>query len=123
MNAKILLVDDKNELKNVLDILLAERYETITVENTLTALNILESGYMPDVIITDSVNSHDESKLLLTMINDQNSFKDIPVIIISSIRRSSKKAELLNSGAIEYFVKPFGYAELEKCIEKALLKE
>jgi len=123
MNAKILLVDDKNELKNVLDILLAERYDTIRVENTLTAFDILESGYMPDVIITDSIESHDESKLLLTMIKDQSSFKDIPVIIISSINRSTNKAELLNSGAIEYFVKPFGYAELETCIETALVKE
>jgi len=50
-------------------------------------------------------------------LKNSGAFKDIPVIILSSIDKSEEKIKLINMGASDYLEKPYNPAELMARIE------
>ena len=120
MKKKILLIDDKEEFRRLVKIFLSNRYEVETAENGLKALSMLQNGYFPDLIVTDLMMPEIDGKAFLNHIKNSGVFNEIPVIILSSIDKSSKKIELLKSGAMDYMNKPFNPAELDIRIQNIL---
>ncbi|MCF8381294.1 MAG: response regulator transcription factor [Bacteroidales bacterium] len=113
MKNKILLVDDKGEFRTLVKIFLSEKYEVETAEDGLQALKMLQSGYSPNLIVSDLMMPHIDGKTLLGQLNVSAIFNKIPIIILSSIDKSTERIELLKSGAKDFMVKPFNPVELE----------
>lgn len=120
MKKKVLLIDDQKEFSMLLKIFLSKKYTVETSENGLRALARLQNGYFPDVIVTDLMMPEVDGKTFIMQIKNSGAFNHIPVIVLSSIDRSSEKVDLLKSGASDYIIKPFNPDELDIRIDKVL---
>lgn len=119
MKKKILVVDDKQELRMLIKLYLSNDYEVETAENGLEALAQMHHGYMPDLILTDMMMPLVGGKELVAQLKSSGMFAKIPVIILSSIDKSTERIAMLRSGAGDYLIKPFNPEELLVRIEKA----
>lgn len=120
MKKKVLLIDDQKEFSMLLKIFLSKKYTVETSENGLRALARLQNGYFPDVIITDLMMPEVDGKTFIMQIKNSGAFNHIPIIVLSSIDKSSEKVDLLKSGASDYIIKPFNPDELDIRIDKVL---
>lgn len=110
--AKILIVDDSPEMRNILQIRLsASDYETVTAENGREGLEKAQSE-KPDLILLDVnmpvLNGHD----MLEQIKLRPDLKDIPVIMVTTSYKPEDIAFAASYGIADYVVKPFSHIEL-----------
>jgi two-component system, chemotaxis family, chemotaxis protein CheY len=117
MKRKILVIDDKDEFRILTKTILSSKYDVESAENGINAFSILQSGYMPDLIISDLLMPVLGGKDFLEQLKSSGAFKEIPVIILSSIDKSEEKIKLINLGASDYLEKPYNPAELMARIE------
>lgn len=123
MKAKILLVDDKNEFRTLLKVMLEKEFEIRDAFNGANALEVLNDGFEPDLIVTDLMMPDVDGKSFVTQLKSSGLYKDIPVIVLSSIDKSMEKIELLKLGAEDYLIKPFNPSELLVRIENVLARK
>ena len=95
---KILLVDDKATIGRVLKIYLGTEYDLEYFENPLKALEWLNEGNIPDLIISDIHMPHMRGNEFLYYLKGNELFRHIPVVMLSrwnsgrASRNTSKKA-------------------------------
>jgi len=119
---KILIVDDKTEFRRLTKTILQSKYEVESAENGIEALSVLKNGYIPDLIVSDLMMPELGGKDFLEQVKSSGAYKNIPVIILSSIDKSEEKIKLINLGANDYLEKPYNPAELLARIENILKK-
>lgn len=122
MSRNILLVEDDRELRTTLrDALLLEGYKLITAaslsEGNAIIVNAKNLGNELDLILLDLGLPDGDGETLLAQLRKQF---NIPVIVISAREQESQKIRLLDLGADDYLVKPFGIGELLARIRVAL---
>jgi DNA-binding response OmpR family regulator len=120
MKKKILIVDDKSEFRRLTKAILINKYDVESAENGVDALSLLQNGYIPDLIVSDLMMPELGGKGLVEQLKTSGAFKNIPVIILSSIDKSSEKIQLINLGASDYLEKPYNPSELLARIENLL---
>lgn len=120
MKKKILIVDDKTEFRRLTKTILSTNYNVESAENGVEALSIMQSGNIPDLIVSDLMMPVLGGKDLVEQIKATGAFKDIPIIILSSIDKSDEKIKLIKLGVDDYLEKPYNPAELLARIEKLL---
>ncbi len=112
MNKKILIIDDNNEFRRLTKTILMSKYEVETAINGIEAFTLLQSGYMPDLIVTDLMMPGMGGKGFVEQLKSSGVFQHIPVIVLSSIDKSDEKIQLLQLGASDYLEKPYNPSEL-----------
>ena len=117
---KILLVDDKATIGRVLKIYLGTEYDLEYFESPLKALEWLNEGNVPDLIISDIHMPHMRGNEFLYYLKGNELFKHIPVVMLSSEESTTERINLLNAGAEDYILKPFNPMELKARIKKYL---
>ncbi len=118
MNPLIMLVDDRPEIAKVISIYMKDDYRTIYFDQVLDAMSYLQSGNIPDLIITD-VNMPDINGFeFLTQLKSSALFQAIPVFVLSSLECSTDQIKLLEMGAADFILKPFNPEELKVRIKK-----
>ncbi|MBI9067941.1 MAG: response regulator transcription factor [Salinivirgaceae bacterium] len=122
MKKQLLIVDDNEEFRRLVKIFLSKEYDVESFENGMQALAFLQKGILPDLIVSDLNMPELDGKTLLDQLKSSEVFKHIPVIILSSIDKSSERVELIKSGASDYLSKPFNPEELNVRIENQLRK-
>lgn len=110
---KILIVEDDVYMQLILKEFLSSLYATEVCVNGMDALASIQSGNIPDLIISDLNTSKLSGLELISQLQASDFFRSIPVIIVSGEDSSEKRILCLNSGADDYIVKPFNPAELE----------
>ena len=120
MKTKVLLVDDRGEFRKLVQIFLSTQYEVETAENGFHAMLMLQNGYKPDIIVSDLMMPEVDGKTFVGQLKASGVFKHIPIIILSSIDKSSERIELFKSGISDYLVKPFNPEELNLRIANLL---
>ncbi|MFO7828836.1 MAG: response regulator [Bacteroidales bacterium] len=118
---KILVVDDDLIYQTIIRKLLCSGYQLIMAENANSALQKLNEGYIPDLILAD-INLPDISGIdLIRKLNELDKIKDIPVIVISGIDDPKWELDLKNLGVKMVFIKPVDRKLLKKIIGEFLL--
>ena len=122
MSRNILLVEDDRELRATLrDALLLEGYKLITAaslsEGNAIIANARIAGNELSLILLDLGLPDGDGETLLAQLRKQF---NIPVIVISAREQEGQKIRLLDLGADDYLVKPFGIGELLARIRVAL---
>ncbi|KAB2828029.1 MAG: hypothetical protein BGP01_04575 [Paludibacter sp. 47-17] len=112
MNKKILIIDDNNEFRRLTKTILTSKYEVETAINGIEAFALLQSGYLPDLIVTDLMMPGMGGKGFVEQLKSSGAFRQIPVIVLSSIDKSDEKIQLLQLGAADYLEKPYNPTEL-----------
>jgi len=120
MKQRILIVDDKIEFRRLTKTILQSNYDVESAENGIEALSILQNGYLPDLIVCDLLMPVLGGSDFLEQVRSSGVFKNIPVIILSSINKSDEKIKLIKLGANDYLEKPYNPAELLVRIENVL---
>ncbi len=117
---KILIVEDDVYMQAILNEFLSTTYEIEISSNGMDALAFMQSGNVPDLIISD-LNTPKLSGLdLIGQVKISDFFSSVPIIILSGEESSEKRIKCLDSGADDFIVKPFNPAELEARIRVIL---
>lgn len=117
---KIVLVDDKASIAKVVSIYLSKEYEFTYFENPIKAIEYLQEGNIPDLIISDIRMPEMMGDDFLRYIKKNELFKSIPIIILSSEESTTERIRLLEEGAADYILKPFNPLELKVRIKKII---
>ncbi|MFA9213810.1 MAG: response regulator transcription factor [Candidatus Methylacidiphilales bacterium] len=121
MNKKTLLaLDDELSILKILDFYFGKTYNVISKTDGISALEWMQQGQLPDVIVAD-VNMPDMNGMeFIAQIRNSGFFKDIPLIMLSGNDGTADKIKCLKAGADDYLVKPFNPEELEARIANIL---
>lgn len=107
--ARILIVDDNPEIREIIQILLSgEGYETEEAKDGLTALEQLKEKSF-DLIILDIMMPHLNGYQTCLEIRK---FSNAPILFLSARTKESDKTLGFLSGGDDYLAKPFSYNEL-----------
>lgn len=120
MNKTVLIVDDKEQIAKILYAYLHAEYQCFYVQNPIQAIAWLQQGHMPDLIISDIRMPEMRGDEFLHYLKNNELFRDIPVVMLSSEDSTSERIRLLEEGAEDYIVKPFNPQELKIRIKKIL---
>lgn len=121
MSRRILLVEDDRVLRSsLLDALSVEGYAmktAVSLADARAQLQHAPAGEAIDLIVLDLGLPDGDGQSLLT---DLRRSSNTPVIVISARQAEGQKIQLLDQGADDYLVKPFGIGELLARIRVAL---
>ena len=108
----IFCVEDDLDIQNLeLYTLKANNYDVKGFTNGEELFNELEHA-IPSLILLDLMLPLMDGNIILKKLKSKEKFKSIPVIICSAKGSEFNKVALLNGGADDYLVKPFGMMEL-----------
>jgi putative two-component system response regulator len=101
----VLVVDDVEMNRLILDEILKDEYAILTAENGKNALEVLRgAAVLPKIILLDVFMPEMNGYELLEVMKADESFKRIPVIFITT---SDSESEALSAGAVDFISKPF----------------
>src|SRR6202451_2378510 len=113
----VLLIDDEPKIRRFLRAgFELQGFSVIEAENAADGLKAATFN-APDIIILDLALPDMHGTEVLERIR---SWSNVPVIILSIVSSEDEKVRLLQAGADDYVVKPFGMAELLARSEAAL---
>jgi DNA-binding response OmpR family regulator len=114
---QILIIDDAVFIRTILEQFLNTKYEVVAKNDGLEALTWLQQGNIPDLIVADIKMPNLDGYELVKQLKASGYFKNIPVIMLSSIEDSAERVKFLKLGADDFMIKPFNPEELELKIE------
>jgi DNA-binding response OmpR family regulator len=118
MAEKILVADDEQEIRNLLDhFLKGQGYEVILASDGNEALK-LASEKNPQVIILDIKMPGLDGLEVCKRLKEKEQTKLIPVIVVTGFE--DNKMEALDIGADDFVNKPFNMAEIASRVKSAL---
>jgi DNA-binding response OmpR family regulator len=120
MTKKILIVDDENSLRMLVNATLeGENYTIIQAKNGHEAIlkNELEK---PDLILLDLMMPGLSGMEALDILKKSETSKKIPIIILTAKGQPGDKEKALKMGASYFLTKPFSPLELLNLVEKIL---
>jgi two-component system KDP operon response regulator KdpE len=119
MTLRVLLVEDDRELRSTLvSALVVEGYELLTAASLSEGLALVAHAVRPgtapdtpaiDLLLLDLGLPDGDGETLLAALRREHA---IPVIVISARQAEGQRIRLLDAGADDYLVKPFGIGEL-----------
>ncbi len=105
---KILIVDDSEMNRALLEDMLSEDYDILEAENGLVASRIIQDNEMNiSLMLLDIVMPVMDGFGLLKLMNKKGWIKNIPVIMISAETASTFMDKAYGLGAVDYVSRPF----------------
>ena len=121
--AKILLIEDEASVReNILDLLEAEGFETITAVNGKVGIDLALSQ-APDLILCDLMMPEVDGYGVLQKLRQEAISTTIPFIFLTAKSTRMDFRQGMNLGADDYLTKPFTRAELLEAINSRLDKQ
>ncbi len=108
---KILIVDDVAQNIAILDNLLNFKYEILASTDGNVAFEIAKNE-LPDLILLDIIMPELDGLTLCSMLKENESTKNIPVIFITAKNDDESIISGFKKGAVDYVTKPFKTDEL-----------
>lgn len=106
-NKTVLIVDDSKTIRNLVSFILKnEGISVVTAENGLDGLEKLYSTPNIALILTDINMPRMDGFSFIATVREQDVYKDIPIIILSTESEEDDKQKGINLGANLYMVKP-----------------
>jgi two-component system chemotaxis response regulator CheY len=120
----VLVVEDSKAIRSMIRIALEEAggFFAIEASSGFEALKTLPTRHF-DLIITD-INMPDINGLeLIGYVKSNPTYRDIPLIIVSTEKSEEDKKRGMALGAVGYVTKPFKKEELVTVVSQALIKK
>lgn len=118
---QIMVVEDSAAVRKFITIALKlEGYSVISAIDGMDAIEKLANVKI-DMLITDlNMPNIDGFKLIKTIRNDIE-YKDLPIIILSSLSKDEDVLQGLQAGANSYLIKPFNTKRIQYEVSKYLV--
>ncbi len=110
---KFLAIDDEKSILMILNYVFGKKYDVIQKTNGLEAMQWIQDGNFPDVIVADFNMPEMNGFEFIQQIRSSGLYKNIPLIMLSGNENTADKIKCLKAGADDYMVKPFNPEELE----------
>lgn len=123
MSFNVLIVDDSNAMRAVIKKIVTisgfQMNQCLEAGNGREALEILSENWV-DIIISD-INMPEVNGLeLMDQLRKNETFKDIPVIMITTEGSSERMQEAFNRGAKGFIKKPFLPEDIRKILHQVI---
>lgn len=109
---KILIIDDEKSIRFIVENTFKKEFEVVSISDGKAALEYLNSGNLPDLIICDIQMPEIDGFELIKKVRASGFFEDIPLIMLSGNEESKDRIKCFDLGADDYIIKPFNPAEL-----------
>jgi DNA-binding response OmpR family regulator len=109
----ILIIEDALAVRKILEAVLGKEHQVHSSENGSTAMEWLQEGNLPDLIICDLQMPVMSGEDFIKEIKASGYFNKIPIIVLSGIESSSERIKMLKMGVNDFLVKPFNPEELK----------
>ena len=120
MKKCIMIVDDFSSIRSMITIILkGAGYETVEAKDGRDALSKLESTLV-HMVITDLSMPNLDGMGLVKGIRSNPAYAAIPIIMLTTEARDSKRQEGKSAGVTSWLVKPFKPEQLLEAVKKAL---
>lgn len=116
---KVLAVDDNSISLAAIEQELKDGYEVIPLNSGMRALKYLQRE-TPDLILLDIQMESKNGIETLKEIRDMEKCKDIPVIMLTSMRNKQMVYESAKLGVEGYVIKPFNKQDLRARVDRVL---
>lgn len=118
--ARILIADDDSLLRALLQHkLTAEDHQVVTAEHGGEVAALVEA-HAPDVVVLDAMMPVMDGFEVLRRLKADPEVRDIPVVMLTALRREQDIVGGLQLGAADYLAKPFIPDELVQRIRRIL---
>ena len=117
---KILVVEDEPDLLQMIKTMLQSIGEITCAKDGQEALDILKSGFRPNVIVTDLMMPRVDGLTLAKTLKSDPNAGSIPLVMLTAKAGPMDMITGINSGARHYVTKPFKAADLVDKVRKAL---
>lgn len=118
--AKILVAEDERDiLELIIFTLQFASHHVLAAENGEQALELVQQE-LPDLVLLDARMPRLSGYDVCRLIKSNPATQDIPVVFLSAKGQESEIRAGLESGAVEYLVKPFSPEELIQSLEDIL---
>ena len=123
MNAKkILVVDDEASVVKLVRFLLEKNgFEVYVAYDGKEAVDMARE-ILPDLILMDVMMPKMDGNEATRILKKVDTTRAIPIMILSALGQESEVANGLESGAVDYLVKPFNPKDLVSRVTKILAK-
>jgi len=121
--ARVLVVDDSISVRKALEKILTSRdMDIVAADSAESAMSLLEQDSSVDLIISDVVMPGMDGFTLTTTLKAQDTFKALPILLISGIVDDNSRSKAKQAGAVNIVKKPFTPDEILPPIQKALAR-
>lgn len=114
---KILVVDDSKPMLKLLEVILNDRFTVYPASSAFNAINWLQKGNVPDIIITDIEIPYIDGIDFINHVSNSVYYNYIPILILSGYSREEIRWKKRNLKIQGYVMKPFDPVELVKRID------
>ncbi len=120
MEKTILIVEDSPTIRKFITIAIKVLgHKVITAEDGMQALEKLPIQKI-DMLITDLNMPNIDGFKLIEEVRKQEQYKDLPIIVLSSLAKDDDVKKGLDAGADAYLVKPFNQKKIQYEVIKFL---
>ncbi len=119
MGAKVLVVDDEAGPREALRMILNVEHDVHTASSGQQALAMIEES-KPDLVFLDIRMPEMDGTEVLRRIKEMA--PDVEVAMITAYAAVQSAQRAMRLGALDYITKPFGVAEVEAVVERAMAK-
>lgn len=120
MKKQILVVDDEISILKLLNFVLSKDYELIIKNSGVEAIDWLEQGNDPDLIISDLQMPYFDGSSFVRNLKISGYYRDTPVILLSGAENLEEKVKQMQIKVESFLEKPFNPATLKSRIEALL---
>jgi CheY-like chemotaxis protein len=120
MKKQILAIDDSKAIRFLLQTVLGKDYTVVTAPDGCSAMYWLSKRNLPDLIITDAQLPDMNDWELIEQLSSSGIYRDIPVLVISSLDKTQVAAKCAEFGVAESFTKPFNPVDLVNAVQRVI---
>ncbi|MFY7828467.1 MAG: response regulator transcription factor [Flectobacillus sp.] len=117
---KLLVVDQSDSTKVILDHFLGTEFDIIQKSNGYEAIDYLNSGADIDFLITELNLPLLNGKELIKKLRQSHLFSTLPILMFTASSESKDRIECMNLGADNFIEKPFNPFEVQARINAVL---
>jgi len=120
MKKVLLIVDDDLSILKLLNFILSKDYDIVVKTNGFDALDWLENGNMPELIISDLAMPTFDGQAFVKNVKISGFYGDIPVVLLSAAHDLDEQVSTMPFKVDAYLHKPFNPTSLKTEISKIL---
>ncbi len=112
LKKKILIVDDNENIRELMLLILEDQYTIITRNDGQEALDYLRQGNRPDLILSDMIMPNMNGRTFVRHVNSDPRFGQIPIVFITAVESDMLINSFKNKGIVDFIFKPVKPEEL-----------
>jgi two-component system cell cycle response regulator len=118
MGMRILVVEDQDSIRRMIEALVGARGYEVTAVSTGTKAIDVASTHPPDMVLLDLMIPGYDGFEVCRRLRGDPATKTVPILVISALDDAESRANAATAGATAYYTKPFSPMALLKEIDR-----